>query len=49
MSGVAKLRSEYNHYLHFLQIPLTFPHSTITNHSSLIKRERTFLEEPLNS
>ena len=29
MSEVAKLRSEYNNSLHFLQLPLTFPLSSI--------------------
>ena len=29
MSGVAKLRSEYNNSLHFLQLPQTFELSTI--------------------
>ena len=38
MSGVAKLRSEYNNSLHFLQLPHAFPHSIIEIY--LLKNEK---------
>ena len=38
MSGVAKLRSEYNNSLNFLKLPQTFVHSTFEIY--LIKNEK---------